>query len=833
MYTQNRFSPKSKNDKSKFCEKNKLDEVDDVSINGKIHHKSECSIENFWFDYRIWCILFKVNLEQISSINQFISNNILNAENDYVHIESIIYKLEKKNSNNKLIRFDFERFRPNIYQKNISYPKIPKGFYGIDNFLELIEKDFNYNISRREYNELLTVLTLDSFPSISSLKIIDKLVFVTITICEYLKCNYLQGMHEIVGCLAFLQKNPVPINYHIILSIEIINRWAKFLILPNLFKNYNTLLNGNKIHKLEKDKRDHAIIEAEDNENVIIGFLHDYFISDQFNETKESIYKDINENLQNSCLSDNSTNTNSEMKFSQCFENEIYEPIYQNPKIKINAIEQILNICNEFHSFGCFHIPNIFNEIEKCIESNIWCCNVFITCGSSLFIEIENVLLFWLNLIFSSSEVDYKPPFFPKIQSQLQLAAFLIVLLKSLEHQLRNDIYLICTDRFKLDLDLNLRIGIVSILNPFLIPNNNLENTDFSKTIQHSPFEEFIGEKKSLFLDLFQVILAMESLLMSTPISLQKRVINTLNNFDSTSSFEEAKLKNVFINFIEPKELLYYDKDFTIKNKKCSDGIVNIISGKDIVLIDILSSFYFDNAIDSDLDRLIRRLESAEEFIKFKEGNTEINYELSKLFDEELLSILLLPMLRFSLKTARIVKIPLEKDKKCINSQAIFQFLEFASRRQRALLIQQRPSIWIIYGPKNELRDEFAYKLIENGLIGVQLIDTNKVFNELLEKCYFPNKFDFFMNIIKDVKSNLCLANNRTNYKSRALLKISTIRKKNIIKEPLITINTTDYNQNRKVLNSESKLNHEKQEYLNVSNRIVKFKPNRRKMYYK
>ncbi|KAH8582569.1 putative low complexity perhaps membrane associated [Cryptosporidium sp. chipmunk genotype I] len=831
MYKQDGISPNFENNKSKSHEKNHLIDTSEDYHSEKINNKIDFSIEDFWFDYRIWCILFKVNLEQIRSINQFISNNILNTENEYVCIKSIINELEKKNPNNKIIRYDFERFRPNTREKKISFPKIPKGFYGIESFLELKKQYFNLNTSDKEYYQVLAILSCDPFPCISKLSLVDRLVIVTITVCEYLNFNYLQGMHEIVGCLAFLKKNPVPINYHVILSIEIINKWAKFLILPNLFNSYNNLLNRNKVYKTEKNFKYCEVIET-NNENIIFGFLHNYFVSDQLTQVEELDCKDITENLQ-ICLCNDISHNNLEMKPAQCFESKEFKPIYQNQGIKINAIEQILVICNEFHSFGYFHSPNIFNEIEKSIGSNIWSCNAFITCGSALFIEIENVLLFWLNLIFSSSEIDYKPPFFPKIQSSLQLSTFLIVFLKSLEHQLKNDVYLICTDRFKLDLDSSVRIGIISVLHPYLIPNNNIESTGFCASARHSSLDEFI-EKKSLFLDLFQVILAMESLLMSTPISLQKKIINSLDNFNSHSSLDTTN-SNYFINFIEPKELLLYDKDFLIKNKKCLDGIANIISGKDVVLIDILSGFYFDNAMNQNVDRLIKRLGTVEELIKLKElGGGNFDYELYSLFDEELLSTILLPMLRSSLKTTRIVKIPLENEKERINNQVICQFLEFATRRQRTLLIQQRPCIWILYGPSNKLRDNFVSTLIANGITGVQLIDTNKVFNELLENYNSSNSLDFLINIIKDVKSNLSLTNNKPNYKSRALLKISSLKKKNAINEPLTTMNAIDCSQNRKVTNKlDPKSSHEKQEYLNVCNKIIKFKPNRRKMYYK
>ncbi|EAK90335.1 hypothetical protein [Cryptosporidium parvum Iowa II] len=831
MYTQNETSPNFENKKIKSEEARHLIDSSDESNSEKINNIIGISIEDFWFDYRIWCFLFKVRLEKIQSINQFISNNILNKENGHACIKTIIIELEKKNPNNKIIRYDFERFRPNIHEKKLSFPKIPKDFYGIDSFLEHAKQYFNFNASSKDYNEMLTLLSCDSFPYISKLSFVDRLVFVTITVCEYLNFNYLQGIHEIIGCLAFLKKNPIPINYHIILSIEIINRWAKFLILPNLFNSCKDLLNRNNVCKSEQNWKDHEIIEVS-NENTIFGILHNYFISDQLSEVEKLNCEDITENMQISVFN-NISHNNLKVGVPEYFENNEFKPIYQNPSVKINAIEQILIICNEFHSFGYFHIPNIFDEIEKSIGSNIWSCNVFITCGSSLFIEIENVLLFWLNLIFSSSDIDYKPPFFPKIRSSLQLSTFLIVFLKSLEHKLKNDIYLICTDRFKLDLDLNVRIGIISVLHPFLISNNNTESTDSFMSVQQSSFDEFIGEKKSLFLDLFQVILAMESLLMSTPISLQKRIINNLDSFESHSSFESIHPNNC-INFIEPRELLFYDDDFSIKNKKCLDGIVNIVSGKDIVLIDILSSFYFDNTMSLDLDRVINRLGSLEELIKLKElSNKNIDYELATLFDEELLSIILLPILRLSLKTTRIVKIPLENEKDRINNQVICQFLEFATRRQRALLIQQRPCIWILYGPNNQLRDEFASKLIENGITGVQLIDANRVFYELLEKCNSVNNFDFLTNVIKDVKSNLCLINSRPNYKNRALLKISTLKKKNTMNESLTAMKVIDHNQNLKTTNKlELKSSNEKQ-YLNMCNRIIKFKPNRRKMYYK
>ncbi|KAJ1607461.1 hypothetical protein OJ253_2350 [Cryptosporidium canis] len=774
----------------------------DYSFNNR--EINELSSEDFWFDYRIWCILLNVSVEQIDSINQFITNLIFRKDEDHTDLESIIHELENKNPCNQLIRSDFERFRHNNFDV-VSYPKIPSGFYGIENSFELIENNINW--SDKKYYELINILSLDTFPSISNLRLVDRFVLVTIIICEYLNFNYLQGMHEIVGCLAFLKGIPVPANYHIILSVEIINRWANFLILPNVLASCDSSIKNENSNILEDCTKENELMHVEE-KDTIAGFLHDYFISDKLEIVDKFYHEDISKDFK-VAPSLYRSNEYNKIDSIQYIRSKIAMPLQRNPETEIHAIEQILNICSEFHAFGRFHIPKIFNEIERNIGANTWCCSIFITCGSSLFIEIKNVLLFWLNLIFSSSDIDYTPPYFPKIQTPLQISTFLIVLLKSLENQLKSDIYFLCTDKFKLDLDLNLRAGIVSILNPFLLTEKNQtikENSYLSS--QSSLFEEFIGdEKKSLFLDLFQVILAMESLLFSTPTSLQSKMLFSMDFLNPFMCSGSNSCTNAPINFIDPRELLYYDSDFSIKNKKCLNGMVNNISGKDIILIDILSSYYTDHLMDSDIERLIKRMESVEEFIKLNEFRARTVYEFYSLFDEETSSLMLLPLLRLCFKTTRIVKIPLEKDGKFISNQAISQFLEFALRRQHALLIQQRPCIWIVSGPRNKIRNEFSSKLIANGLIGVQLIDTDQLFKELIYR-YYSSNLDF-LTIIKDVKSHLCLDIKRPNYKSRALLKISTL-KKTSVNESLI-LNKIEQEKNMGSSNKkEPKLNHEK-----------------------
>ncbi|KAF7456429.1 putative low complexity protein perhaps membrane associated [Cryptosporidium felis] len=759
------------------------------------------SAEHFWFDYRIWCLLLQINIDEINSIEEFMSNMFEYKNDHFIYNESTFFELEKKPSY-RLVRCDFERFRPHT-QNLLSYPIIPNGFYGEESIEEL-SKEIYGTSPNDDFSELFLILSNDSFSIISNLDLVDRLVITTIILCEYLSFEYFQGIHEIVGCLAFLKTHPVPIIYHIFLASEIIKRWAQFLILPNILTHYNNYLSMEKIENTEKKYWEYNNDEIEINEDNLLGFISNYFVSDQENtfisaQISELSFKKKSNEFE-PILKENSIGRFPKIAHKKVLNSSTFGELSGQK----TPDEQIVVICNEFQYFGYFHLPSLFGNIERKIGSSIWSCGVFITCGGSLFFEVTNVLLFWLNLIFSSSEIKYKPPLFPKIPTPLQLTSFLLTILRSFERLIKNDIFLICTDEFKLDQGLSSQIGALNIANQLSIYNNEKYEyfVTFSKDLRAKTEN---ARKGLLFLDILQVVLAMESLLSLTPISLQKRIITAATNFDPSSTTEYYNVDGKQINFIEPTELLIYDNDYSIKNVKNMNGMFTFISGKDVVILDILSSYYLDNIIEVGIERLIKRLEFIEELVRGCEYKCNDNLlDLHKAFDEELISIILLPLLRRYLKTTRIVKIPIDKDKEYYISNQVFeQLIEFTSRRQHALSLQNRPCVWIISGPKHQIKDELLSRLLFNGISGVQLIDSSTLFTELLGAISVCNGVESIISIIKHAKSNLYMGNYKPNYRSRKQLKNGLRKKLNSFTGPMLN-NNSQYDK-KKTLNTEKK----------------------------
>ncbi|KAK6590564.1 hypothetical protein RS030_152396 [Cryptosporidium xiaoi] len=622
-------------------------------------------------------------------------------------------------------------------------------------------------------------------------------------------------MHDIVGCLSFLSAKSFPITMHILLSIEIILKWGRFLLLPSLFSYQEDF----QLEKTSENKDFDVNFSCEyESDNAVFGFVYDIFL----NEVK------VSRKYEPDILGSNLYENQSNVKFSTTKNNKA-DKISLNYKEKVHkykkcgnyfqcTIKQLVDICNEFQMFGNFHAPLIFNKIERLIESNVWCCGVFVTCGSSLFLEIQNVLLFWLNLLFCCSSTPYRPPHFPKIKNSLQIPAFLVAVLKAYEHKLRDDIYFIFTEEFKLDSEVNLHIGIVSVLQPFLVISDNLKK---GLPSEGSITEYIEDEKRPLIVDLFQIILIMKHIVATTPLSLQRRLINAVYYYSLTENI----LNNGIVNYINPSEFVLYDSMFFTKNKKMGD-LQTIITGKDIVIIDIISNFHMDQIFENHLEFIEKLKQLERDLYSKKIKNLENN------FDEEITSVLLIPILRLYLKTTRIVKIPLDKESNI--GRMTKQFIEFSSRRQKALLIQKRPSIWIVLGPNNQITDKLIYTLLEQGIIGIQLMSPILLINELIDNEDSNSRNESLAGIVKEVINNLIIGNLPSN-KNRALLKSRVTVKKNL------TCSISKYGISDSK-DKEEKFHMEQIQNINLNpgihekithsgTNLIKFRPNRRKKY--
>ncbi|KAH8741104.1 hypothetical protein FG386_001656 [Cryptosporidium ryanae] len=708
--------------------------------------------DHFWFDYRIWCLLFRIDLHKINSITEFVSKYTGNKTENFNYNESEFFKLENNNLNYKLIRDDAKRFRPSSNLGEINYPEIPKKFYGVNNICEFISEVANSNnYVESTIHQLLNEFENDTFSNLSETPLVDRIVIVTIIVCEYLGCSYLQGMHDIIGCLSFLKSRPFPITLHILLAIEVILKWGRFLLLPSLF-NYYEEFELNDFNENKHLSKDH-LLEYE-TQNTLFGFIYNILFED----------KVFGKHNPNTLIENNLTVSQLNEKYTQAEGNKMNNICLDFQRCKYKkcgnyfqcTIKQLLDICNEFQMFGNFHAPLIFNKIERFIESNTWCCGVFVTCGSSLFLEIQNVLLFWLNLLFCSSSSPYKPPYYPKIKISLQIPAFLVAVLKVYEHKLKDDVYLICTEEFKLDSDVNLHTGIVSILQPFLITSENIRKDINDKS---SIIEYIEDEKRPIFVDLFQIILVINQIIVSTPLSLQERLTKAVYYYSPT----ETIINNGIVNYINPTEFILYDSMFFTKRRKVIENISTIITGKDIVIIDIISDFHTDHIFQSHSEEFIEQLKQLEKDLYSKKFN-KLEYD----FDEKMISVLLLPILRLYLKTTRIVKIPLSKDSNI--RQVTKQFIEFSLKRQKALLIQKRPSIWIVLGPNNHVTDKLILTLLEQGITGIQLMNPLSLINELIDNEDLDTRNESLAGIVKEVINNLIIGNLPSS-KNRMLLK--------------------------------------------------------------
>ncbi|OII77303.1 hypothetical protein cand_020130 [Cryptosporidium andersoni] len=742
-----------------------------------VKYKGKNSDQNIWFNYRTWCIINNIEKHEVYQMEIFMHKYLHCEEETFDLKKTLVYHIEHENPQYQLIREDVLRFRPYIQtnQALMEFPSIPDDFFGTSD-INVIAGGGSKKFDDFE------VLDLNPHPFLNNLSFIDRVVTVVILVCEYFNCDYLQGIHDIVGCLAFLRdQNNLPLIYHLILSTNIIKRWSPFFTIsksiPSRINCSRTNSSVNHIFTSDTTLKDHCRNNSEniDSEESYSKFRHIFekikiedsqtdiwylqkLFEDDFTSFIDERKTESFEIMTETTIQENSHNSeyiDLHISGVKSLKTNLDDSGGQGDSFVENnfAIEHLIKMCNVFHIIGSYHIPKIIAEVDQFIGTTTWCCNFFVTCGSCYFYEVPNVLLFWLQLMFCSERTIYRPTMYPVIPEGLQMAGFLLSVLKAASPILNHNISLLFTSDFKLDIGINLRLGIVSTLQPNLFLNKlNSEPSLINFQIEETLASTIAKDKKCMAIDIFQLILVMDNILVKTPISLQFEVRDTFEVINQSKSTlythnEDQFTINRFIHVLESEEIINYDSKTNLElfqktnYKSYIEGptqIKSCITGRDIILVDLLThSLLFKQYIQGNLESNLN-LNSLSES---KDLLTNLFISRDKkqkyILDENFSALLLLPILRHCLKSIRIVKIPIEKDpihsELFITQGALQQFFEFATRRQFTLTAQCRPSMWIVVGPKtSNLLNSFFSKMLQNNIKGVQTICPGDLITTLL-----------------------------------------------------------------------------------------------------